>query len=79
MIPCLIHGMSHPIPSQHRSPGKLGGNLLVLKSVDGITREGKLMTSIEKTVATDVLDPCFIPYVLRHRIRAIILNGSGQI
>ncbi|MGA2104895.1 uridylate kinase [Methanoregula sp.] len=56
--------------------GKLGGNLLVLKSVDGITREGKLMTSIEKTVATDVLDPCFIPYVLRHRIRAIILNGS---
>ena len=56
--------------------GKLGGDLLVLKSVDGITKEGELMTRIEKNVTTDVLDPCFVPYVLRHRIRTFILNGT---
>ncbi len=56
--------------------GKLGGDLLVLKSVDGIETAGKLLTRIEKPVATDVVDPCFIPYVLEHRIRTFILNGT---
>jgi aspartokinase-like uncharacterized kinase len=56
--------------------GQLGGDLLMLKSVDGITTEGELVTRIEKNVTTDVLDPCFVPYVLRHRIRTVILNGT---
>jgi hypothetical protein len=55
---------------------KLGGDLLVLKSVDGITHKGELVTHIEKTIVTDVLDPSFIPYVLKHRIRTFILNGT---
>ncbi len=56
--------------------GTLGGDLLVLKSVDGIKAEGTLLTRIEKPVATDVVDPCFLPYVLEHRIRVFILNGT---
>jgi len=56
--------------------GRLGGDLLVLKSVDGIEAAGKLRTRIEKPVATDVVDPFFIPYVLERRIRTFILNGT---
>jgi len=56
--------------------GRLGGDLLVLKSVDGIKVTGKPLTHVKKTVATDVVDPCFIPYVLEHRIRVFILNGT---
>ena len=55
---------------------KVGGDLLVLKSVDGITHKGKLVTRVDNTVATDILDPFFIPYVLEHRIRTFILNGT---
>ena len=50
--------------------------LLVLKSVDGITAAGKLLTLVKKPVTTNVVDPYFIPYVLEHRIRAFILNGT---
>ena len=56
--------------------GRLGGDLLVLKSVDGLETAGKLLTRIEKPVTTDVVDPCFISYVLEHRIRTFILNGT---
>jgi len=56
--------------------GRLGGDLLVLKSVDGIEAAGKFLTRIEKPVATDVVDPGFIPYVLEHRIGTFILNGT---
>ena len=38
--------------------------------------DGKLLARIEKPVATDVVDPCFLPYVLEHRIRTFILNGT---
>jgi len=58
--------------------GMIGGDLLVLKSVDGIEAEGKLLARIAKPVATDVVDPCFLPYVLEHRIRAFILNGTDS-
>ena len=56
--------------------GKVGGDLLVLKSVDGIFRNGKLLGKVESPIKTDVVDPCFIPYVLQHRISTVILNGS---
>ena len=55
---------------------RLGGDLLVLKSVDGITHEGNIVSLIEKTVPTDVVDPSFIPYVLHHRIKTCVLNGT---
>jgi hypothetical protein len=58
--------------------GRLGGDLLVLKSVDGITRAGRLVAHLEKPVITDVVDPLFIPYVLEHGIRTFILNGTDR-
>lgn len=57
--------------------GILGGNLLVLKSVDGITRAGKRIARIDRPLSTDVVDPLFIPYVLEHRISTGIINGSN--
>ena len=56
--------------------GILGADLLVLKSVDGIRIDGILQGEITEPVASDVIDPCFIPYVLDNRIKVNILNGT---
>jgi len=56
--------------------GRLGGDLLVLKSVDGIESGGKLLARIDRPLQTDVVDPGFVPYVLEHRVRTFILNGT---
>lgn len=56
--------------------GRLGLDLLVLKSVDGILVNGSLEGMISKRIETDVVDPCFIPYVLKHTIRTTIMNGT---
>ena len=56
--------------------GILGAELLVLKSVDGITKNGILLTGITEPVESDVVDPGFIPYVIDNRIRVTILNGT---
>jgi len=56
--------------------GMLGLDLLVLKSVDGILVNGSLEGMISKRIETDVVDPCFIPYVLKHTIRTTIINGT---
>ncbi|MFA5415552.1 MAG: uridylate kinase [Methanoregula sp.] len=54
----------------------LGSELLVLKSVDGIRIDGVLVPEISVPRKTDVVDPCFIPYVLKNRVQAMILNGT---
>jgi aspartokinase-like uncharacterized kinase len=54
----------------------LGTDLLVLKSVAGITVGGVFQETITRPVKTDVVDPFFIPFVLKHRVRATILNGT---
>ena len=56
--------------------GILGAELLVLKSVDGIRIDGILQEEIPEPIASDVIDPCFIPYVLDKRIKVKILNGT---
>ena len=55
---------------------RLGLDLLILKSVDGIVINGVPATDISEPVLTDVVDPCCIPYILQHNIRADIINGS---
>jgi len=54
----------------------LGLDLLVLKSVDGIMRDGDLIDLVEKPVKTEVVDPLFIPTVLEKKIKTTIINGS---
>lgn len=56
--------------------GRLDHDLLVLKSVDGIRLNDTLTTTISTPVITDVVDPCFLPYVLQQGVRTTILNGS---
>jgi 5-(aminomethyl)-3-furanmethanol phosphate kinase len=56
--------------------GFLGLDLLLLKSVEGITQEGALLEQISAPVETDVVDPFFISFVLEKKITTTILNGS---
>jgi 5-(aminomethyl)-3-furanmethanol phosphate kinase len=54
----------------------LGLDLLLLKSVDGILKNGSLMKQVKVPVKTDVVDPFFIPFVLEKKVKTTIINGS---
>ena len=56
---------------------ELGIDLLILKSVNGITREGALVPRVMETMACEEVDPCLIPFALVHRVRTTILNGRA--
>lgn len=56
--------------------GILKCDLLILKSVDGITVEGTLAAELHSPVVTGIVDPCFLPYVLGHGIRTFVVNGT---
>jgi 5-(aminomethyl)-3-furanmethanol phosphate kinase len=59
---------------------QLGLELLLLKSVDGITREGELQKQITTPIQNDVVDPFFIPFVMKNQIKTTIINGkSGEL
>jgi hypothetical protein len=53
-----------------------GCDLLVLKSVDGIEVDGKIASRIDCAVSTDTVDPCFLPFVLEHRVRTFVMKGT---
>jgi aspartokinase-like uncharacterized kinase len=58
---------------------ELGIELLVLKSVDGISLKGIHQEQVTIPIKNDVVDPFFIPFVLNHRIKTTIINGkSGE-
>jgi hypothetical protein len=58
---------------------ELGIELLVLKSVDGISLKGIIQEQGTIPLENDVVDPFFIPFVLKHRIKTTIINGkSGE-
>ena len=57
---------------------ELGIDLLILKSVDGITRGGDLVPQITASLACNEVDPCLIPFTLAHRVRTTILNGRAE-
>lgn len=54
----------------------LQGELLLLKSVDGILQNGILQAEITTPLETDVTDPFLIPFVLEQRVDTWIINGS---
>ena len=54
----------------------LGLDLLVLKSVDGIYINGILQPRVTRPVDTDVVDPFFIPFVLKSSVKTTIINGT---
>lgn len=56
---------------------ELGIELLVLKSIDGISLKGILQDRVSMPIENDVVDPFFIPFVLNHRIKTTIINGKS--
>ncbi len=54
---------------------RLEARLVLLKSVDGICSRGVLLPSVDRPVPTDDVDPCLIPFVLSHRVPAVVVNG----
>jgi aspartokinase-like uncharacterized kinase len=57
---------------------ELGLGLLILKSVDGITRNGALVPRVMESFPCSEVDPCLIPFALAHRVRTTILNGRVE-
>jgi aspartokinase-like uncharacterized kinase len=51
-------------------------DLLLLKSVDGMVEDGILLEEVGAPCETDTVDPFFIPFVLKNKIRTTIINGS---
>ena len=54
----------------------LGLDLLLIKSVDGILKNGVFLETVSEPLATDIVDPCCIPYILKHRASATVINGT---
>jgi aspartokinase-like uncharacterized kinase len=50
--------------------------LVLLKPVDGLFREGVFMDLVREGFSCHEVDASFLPYVLSHRIRCTILNGT---
>ncbi len=54
---------------------QIGLDLVLLKSVDGVTVNGSHLAEIREPVTCEELDPCFITFVLGHRMQATVING----
>ena len=55
---------------------ELGLELLVLKSVDGISINRIIQERVTTPFENEEVDPFFIPFVLKHRIKTTIINGK---
>jgi aspartokinase-like uncharacterized kinase len=50
-------------------------DLLLLKSVDGITRDGAPVPRVTQPFPCTEVDPCLIPFTLARGVRTTVLNG----
>jgi aspartokinase-like uncharacterized kinase len=57
---------------------ELALDLLLLKSVDGITRDGALVPRVTGPLPCTEVDPCLIPFALAHGVRTTVLNGRAE-
>ena len=55
---------------------RLGLELVLLKSVDGIYRDGALVPRLDTPCPCAEVDPLFLRFVLEHRIPTWLINGS---
>lgn len=56
---------------------KTGLPLIILKSVEGISVHGEIADTIRSPVATDTVDPAFLPFIFRHGVEAAVLSGRN--
>jgi aspartokinase-like uncharacterized kinase len=57
---------------------RLGLDLLLLKSVDGILENNHLIKQVNNPVKTDATDPFLIPFVLKKKVTTTIVNASDM-
>jgi 5-(aminomethyl)-3-furanmethanol phosphate kinase len=56
--------------------GTLHLDLLLLKSTDGIFINGILQEQVIGPMESDIIDPGFIPFVIKNTVKTTIINGS---
>jgi len=49
--------------------------LILLKSIDGIISEGRMLAEVFSPVISDSIDPALIPFILEKQMRAVVING----
>ncbi|HIJ07238.1 uridylate kinase, partial [Methanocalculus sp.] len=52
--------------------------LIVLKSVDGQLSEEIKIDAVANPLATDTVDPAFLPFIFEHNVRAAVVNGRKE-
>ncbi len=52
-------------------------DLLLVKSVDGVVVDGRLLERVTAPVATDAVDPRLVPYALAHDLRVRLVNARA--
>ncbi|HTY14441.1 MAG TPA: uridylate kinase [Methanoregulaceae archaeon] len=57
---------------------RLNGNLVLLKSVDGISIDGNIVPSLTTPVPSGEVDPCLVQFVLGHQIPTCLINGRRR-
>ncbi len=53
----------------------LGTELVLLKSVDGISHHRTLLERVDHPCPCEEVDPALIPFVLEHNVRTTVING----
>ena len=53
----------------------MNGDLILLKSLDGITKDGQLVEVLLSPITCEEVDPCFLNFVFFNRVSTIIING----
>ena len=56
--------------------GTIHLDILLLKSITGIFIKRIHQEQVTGLVETDIIDPCFIPFVIRNAVKTTIVNGS---
>ncbi len=57
---------------------RIKGRLILLKSVDGICIDGKMVPFITTPETSGVVDPCLVPFVLGHDVPTYLINGRKK-
>ncbi|HDR72652.1 MAG TPA: uridylate kinase [Methanoculleus sp.] len=57
---------------------RLGLDLLLLKSVDGLYSGGRLAEEVTSPITCAEVDPHFLPFVFAHKIRVQVVNGRND-
>lgn len=56
---------------------QIGASLVLVKSVDGLTRGGVPVAGVSEPFPCDEVDPLLLPYLFDHHIPAWIVNGRA--